>query len=97
MVEKTNWFIKLCNWIAGFFSAESETSSKRAIAFVLTGLHLYLNIKFEQKVTDKVWLFYQQVLNIVTILLIIGVATIQDVMKFFKRFKPGNDDTTKGG
>lgn len=88
--------MKFWNWIAGFFSAESETSSKRAIAFILTGLFVYLNIKFEQKVTDKVWLFYQQVLNIVTILLIIGVATIQDVMKFFKRFKPGSDDTTKG-
>ena len=82
----------LINWIAGFFSAQSETSSKRLIAFVICILYYKLNIDFSKNVSED-WGFWQLILNAVVILLIIGVATIQDVMKFFKRFKPSDNES----
>lgn len=85
------WFIKqyerLCDWIAGFFNAESATSSKRAILILISILYYQLNKDFSRKVTEERWLFYQLILNVVLICLITGIATIQDVMKFFKKFK----------
>lgn len=92
---------RFVNWFKGFFEHKGEQSSKRATVFAFVLLFVYLNIEYAKTVKDAEWRYWQMVLVDLSILLILGVATIEAVITFFRilRNKPDKqenaDDTKK--
>lgn len=81
---------RLFNWISGFFSSESNTSSKRLVgiigAFMLYWT-LYTNSKSESHVAPADSLVWGVV---ALVMVALGLTTIESVTKLIKGFR-GND------
>lgn len=80
---------RLFDWIRKTFEHKGEPSSKRATLFVLVIMYLGLNVFYCIHVTEVEWKFYQLVLNAVIILLILGVATFENIIQFIQSIKGG--------
>lgn len=86
---------KLFNWIGGFFSSESNNSSKRLVGIIgamFLFYTLYENSKSEAHVAPAESLVYS-VTALVAICL--GLTTIESLGHLFKQIKGGNSEENK--
>lgn len=83
---------KLFNWIGGFFSSESDTSSKRLVGIVgafMLYWTLYTNSKSEAHVVPADSLVW----GVVSLVMVaLGLTTIESVTNLIKGFKGGKNE-----
>jgi hypothetical protein len=85
---------KLFNWLSGFFSSESNTSSKRLVGIVgalMLYWTLYTNSHSETHIAPADSLVWGCV---ALVMVALGLTTIESVTNLIKGFK-GNDNKTE--
>jgi hypothetical protein len=83
---------KLFNWMGGFFSSESNNSSKRLVGIVGAGFlywTLYTNSKSETHVAPAESLVWA---TTALIMVSLGLTTIESVTSLIKGFKQGKTE-----
>lgn len=86
---------KLFNWVGGFFSSESNTSSKRLVGIVgafMLYWTLYTNAKSEAHIVPADSLVWGVV---ALVMVALGLTTIESVAALVKNFK-GNKTEENG-
>lgn len=78
---------KFINWIIPTLEGQDgKASFRRLTALVLILLDIFLVLGDKLLETDRINVYYA---NLITILLIIGIVTTQNILEFFNRGKDG--------